>query len=158
MKLRSALALLLLCTPLFAAAPARVVVRGPSGAKTFTAAELAALPQTTVTIDEHGKRGTFRGTELAHLLTAAGAPSGEKLRGKAIASYVLVEAADGYRAVFAATELDRGFSDRPVILATTRDGKPLDEKEGPLRVVVSGEKRPARCVRQVTRISLVTAP
>ena len=48
--------------------------------------------------------------------------------------YLVVEAADGYRAVFALPELDPAFSDRVILLADRRDGKPLDGKEGPLRV------------------------
>lgn len=40
------------------------------------------------------------------------------------------------------------------ILADTRDGKPLDAHEGPYRIIVPGEKRPGRWVRQVQRIEL----
>ena len=72
--------------------------------------------------------------------------------------YVVVEGADGYRALFALPELDPGFSDRKVILADVRGGKPLSAHEGPLRVAVEGEKRQARCVRQVVKISVVSAP
>jgi hypothetical protein len=68
--------------------------------------------------------------------------------------YVLVEAADGYRAVFALPELDAGFTDRKIYLATMRDGKPLSEKEGPFRIVVPDDKRPARWVRQVTALRI----
>ena len=67
-------------------------------------------------------------------------------------------AADGYRAVFALAELDPGFrGDVPIITASC-DGKALDAKDGPLRLVVPGEKRPARWVRQVTAIDVLRAP
>ena len=33
-----------------------------------------------------------------------------------------------------------------------RDGKPLDAKQGPLRLIVPDESRPARWIRQVVRI------
>lgn len=131
---------------------------GPSGTKELTAAQLAALPRTSVTISEHGTKATFEGTELTNLLIMVGVPAGEKLRGKELAGYVMVEAADGYRALFAIPETDPAFADRKIILADRRDGKPLSEKEGPFRIVVEGEKRQARCVRQVTGIVVGRAP
>ena len=131
---------------------------GPSGTKQLTAAQIAALPRTSVTISDHGTKATFEGTELTNLLTMVGVPTGEKLRGKELAGYLMIEAADGYRALFALPETDPAFAGRKIILADRRDGKPLSEKEGPFRVVVEGEKRQARCVRQVTRIIVGRVP
>ena len=74
---------------------------------------------------------------------------GAIFKGKALTFYLVVEAADGYRAVFALPELDPESTDAVVLLADRRDGQPLDAKEGPLRVVVPGEKRHAGRVRQV---------
>jgi hypothetical protein len=88
------------------------------------------------------------------VLKAAGAQFGEALPGPALANYLLVEAADGYRVVFALPELDPAFSDRVFLLADRRDGKPMNEKEGRLRIVVPDEKRHARWVRQVTAMSI----
>ena len=73
-------------------------------------------------------------------------------------SYLLVEAADGYRVVFALPELDPAFTDRVILLADRADGHPLDNKEGPFHIVVPGEKRMARWVRQVTSLKVVQAP
>ena len=66
-----------------------------------------------------------------------------------MALYLLVEAADGYRVIFALPELDPAFTERVVLLADHRDGQPLSTAEGPLRLVVPDEKRHARWVRQV---------
>ena len=73
---------------------------------------------------------------------------------------LLIEAADGYKVLFALAELDPDFAPREIILADTRDGKPLDAKEGPFRVVVPGDKKAcpldspgeqhAACYRQIT--------
>src|SRR5690606_23272704 len=112
-----------------------VVVAGPSGEQRITATDLAALPRVTLTIDDHGTKATFEGVELRHLLEKAGAPLGETLRGKDLTRYVVVEAADGYRVLFALAELDAGFSDTRVILADKQDGRPLDAKLGPFRIV-----------------------
>ena len=46
------------------------------------------------------------------------------------------------------------FTDRIIMIADRRNGEALAEKEGPLRIVVPGEKRQARWVRQLTGISV----
>lgn len=122
------------------------------------AAALAKMPRIKVEASDHGKPGTWEGVRLIDLLHDAGLPTGEALRGKALALYVRISAADGYRAVYALAELDPGFRDGPVILADHRDGKPLDAKAGPLRIIAVGEKRPARWVRQVVAIDVLRAP
>jgi hypothetical protein len=54
-----------------------------------------------------------------------------------------VEAADGYRVVIALPELDPAFTDKQILLAFLKDGKPLNDKEGPYRIVIPDEKRMA---------------
>lgn len=71
-----------------------------------------------------------------------------------MALYLVVEASDGYRAVFAMPELDPAFSDRVILLADRRDGRPLPDQAGPLQVIVPGEKKHARWVRQVIRLRI----
>ena len=68
-----------------------------------------------------------------------------------------IEATDGYRVLFSLAELDPGFTDRVVILADRVSGQPLPASEGPYRLIVPGEKRPARWAGQVTRITLSRA-
>jgi len=46
--------------------------------------------------------------------------------------------------VIALPELDPAFTDKQIVLALARDGKPLDAKEGPYRLVIPDEKRMAR--------------
>ena len=67
----------------------------------------------------------------------------------------MAEAADGYRVVIALPELDPGFTDKQIVLAYLKDGKPLDEKEGPYRIVIPDEKRMARWIRQVIKLRIV---
>ena len=71
--------------------------------------------------------------------------------------YLLVVAADGYRVVFAIPGVDQTLTDRKVYLVTQRDGHPLSEKEGPFRIVVPDEKRPARWISQVTALKVQQA-
>jgi DMSO/TMAO reductase YedYZ molybdopterin-dependent catalytic subunit len=124
----------------------------------LTATDMAALPRTTVEATEHGgARAEFEGVALAEILRHAGAPLGERLRGEAAASYVVVKASDGYQAVFALAELDPAFTDRVVLLADRRDGRPMIGPEGPLRIVVPDEKRHARWVRMVESLTVLRA-
>lgn len=121
----------------------------------LTAEDLQKLPRRSVRAKDHdGKDTSFEGVDLSEVLKLAGVKSGEQLRGKELALFLVAEAADGYRAVFALPELDRAFTDRVIILADKRDEKPLTEKEGPLRIVVPDEKRQARWVRQVISLNV----
>jgi len=47
-------------------------------------------------------------------------------------------------------ELDPDFTDKQVLLCYLKGGAALTAEEGPLRMVVPGEKRQARWVRRVT--------
>lgn len=118
----------------------------------LAAADLAKLPQQTVRAKGHdGQEAEFSGVPLIEVLKLAGVKFGEDLRGKNLALYLVAEAADGYRAVYALPELDPAYTDKLVLVAVNRDGKPLDAEEGPLRIIVSDERQ-ARWVRQITTL------
>ena len=112
--------------------------------------DLAKLPRRSLRAKDHsGKEADFEGVPLIEVLKLAGVKFGEGLRGKNLELYLVVEASDGYRAVYALPELDPAYTDKIIILADKRDGKAMDDGEGPLRIVVPDEKRQARWVRQV---------
>jgi DMSO/TMAO reductase YedYZ molybdopterin-dependent catalytic subunit len=123
----------------------------------LTADAIREMPHVTVTAkDGHsGKETQFRGVPLAAVLERAGVASGEHLRGKELAAYVMAGAADGYRVVFSIAECDPKLSGTDVLIADAADGKPLDDKTGPLRLVVPRDHRPARWVRQLTTLRVV---
>ena len=117
--------------------------------------QLAKLPRQTVRAKGHdGVEAQFEGVPVIEILAKAGVPTGQALRGPALAHYVVVEAADGYRATFAVAELDPSFTDRVTLLADHRDGKPLSAQSGPLQIIVPGEKKHARWVRQVITLKV----
>jgi DMSO/TMAO reductase YedYZ molybdopterin-dependent catalytic subunit len=119
----------------------------------LTGEDLAKLPRQVVRArDRDGKDVEFEGVPVHEVLTRAGVKFGDGLRGTALALYLVVEAADGYRAVFALPELDPASTDRTILLADRRNGQPLAATEGPLRIVVPGEKRHSRWVRLVRRL------
>jgi DMSO/TMAO reductase YedYZ molybdopterin-dependent catalytic subunit len=121
----------------------------------LNAADFAKLPHQTVRAKGHdGVESQYQGVALIEILARAGVPVGKELRGKAMGLFVVVEASDGYRAVYALAELDSEFTDRVILLADRRDDKLLPAQAGPLQVVVPGEKKHARWVRQVIRLKV----
>lgn len=123
---------------------------------TLTAADLAKLPRRSVTFEEHGgSKATYEGVALIDLLQKAGAPVGSQLKGKAMASYVLATARDGYQVTFTLAELDPMFRDSTVIIADKRDGKPIPSSIGPLRIVAATDKKGARSVRMLEKLQVV---
>lgn len=118
--------------------------------------DLEGLPHLKVTAADHSTVSVnFEGVAVKSVLEKAGVTFGESMKGKRLTNCLLVEAADGYRVVIALPELDPAFTDKQTLLAFLRDGKPLGEKEGPYRIVIPGEKRMARWVRQVTTLRIV---
>jgi hypothetical protein len=115
--------------------------------------EFKKLPHVEVeAVDHGGHKARYSGVPLRALLDKVGVPTGEKLRGSWLGAYVAVDALDDYRAVYALAELDPWLSERTIILADTRDGKPLDKRHAPFQVIAPGEKRPARWVYMVREI------
>jgi DMSO/TMAO reductase YedYZ molybdopterin-dependent catalytic subunit len=136
--------------------PALLEVVNESGrAFTFTAADLAKLPQRELTAKDHsGDEGTYGGVLIAEVLKKADVSLGERLRGKLLVNHLLVEASDKYRVIFSLPEIDPDWTDNVVLLATSRDGKPLDANHGPLQVIVPGDKRHSRWVKHVVSLSV----
>ena len=123
---------------------------------TVTAEDLKKMPRKTVRVENaHAKRTeVYEGVPLEALLQKAGVPQGEQVRGAAMTSYVLVEAADDYHVIFSLAELDSSFQDSEVLLADTMDGTPLPLDQGPFKLVAPHEKRPGRWVKMVKSISV----
>src|SRR6202049_3840552 len=103
----------------------------------LTVANLRGMPRKTLRVDNtHSKKTeVYEGVLVEDLLQKAGVPQGEQLRGPAMATYVLVEAADNYRVLFSLAEFNSGFQDSEIILADTMDGAPIPGALGPFRLV-----------------------
>jgi hypothetical protein len=120
---------------------------------------LKALPHKTVTVHNPHENAdeTYAGVPLIELLKQVGAPTGKDVRGKALAEYVVATGSDGYKAVLALAEIEPDFHPGDVLVADAMNGKPLDAKVGPFRLVVTDDKRPARSVRNLVSVELRTA-
>jgi hypothetical protein len=158
--IRGTMRLLTLGILLLASAPASAQTLELIGEKgetrTFSAADLAALPQVEYTSTEKdGVRVVFRGPTLRSLMTLVGAPTGHAFRGPNMLIAILAEASDGYRAAYLLAEVDEGFGNKDVLLAISQDGAALPARDGPFRVIVPGEAHRARWIRNVARLRLV---
>lgn len=150
---------LLVAGLLMMAAPAsaqRLALVGPGGeAVTLSATDLAALPRQSVAFAGHGESHVYEGPLLIDVVAKAGAPTGKALRGAELATVLLVEAADGYKVAFGLAEADPGTRANRIILADRADGAPLTAKDGPFKLIVEGDLRPARSARMVSKITVV---
>jgi DMSO/TMAO reductase YedYZ molybdopterin-dependent catalytic subunit len=123
---------------------------------TLSADDLAKLPRETVSVDDQdGTKVQYEGVPLREVMKRAGAPLGNQLRGKALASYVIAKARDGYQVVFGLGELDQAFANEQIIVADKRDGKPLFGYQGPFRLVCPNDHAGARSVRMLETLELV---
>lgn len=102
-----------------------------------------------------GQTRTYSGVAIGEILKFLNAPAGSALRGPFMNSVVLLTAADGYQVAFSLAELDPGFRDNPALLAESVDHADLSDHEGPLMLVVPGDARHSRWIRQVKQIALL---
>jgi DMSO/TMAO reductase YedYZ molybdopterin-dependent catalytic subunit len=153
-------ALLLSSAPALAADPAP-----PTGVEVtgqvqhparLTPADLAAMPQLEVQAEfetGHGREGgRYGGVLLLTVLDRAAAVDGPQ-KGSHLRHTIIVTGSDGYAVAVAMGEIDPKFEGKTVLLATSRDGKPLDPKDG-VRLVVPGDCHGGRSVRDVVKVSV----
>jgi DMSO/TMAO reductase YedYZ molybdopterin-dependent catalytic subunit len=124
-------------------------------AVTLSADDLAQMPRASVHTTNNGMETVYEGVWIHEVLKKAGVPLGGELRGKALTTYVLAEAQDGYEVLFSVAELDPAFIDNQILIADTANGKPLFGAQGRFRLVASKDKPGARSVRMLTRLQVV---
>jgi|SRR5580658_7025854 hypothetical protein len=138
--------------------PAALKVTGDvASVLTLTAGDLAQMSREQVKLQEMGHDSvSYEGVPIREILKKAGVPLGKELRGKALSTYVLAKAHDGYQVVFSLAELDADFGDEHIIVADKEDGKPLAGERGPFRLAVANDKRAARSIRMLEELEVVT--
>ena len=119
-------------------------------------ADLRAMARKSVSTRDHdGQMHQYDGVPIGALLAKAGVPQGAALRGKSMGLTVVAEGTDGYKAVFSLAELDEDFASEAVVVVDSVDGQELGVEQGPLRLVVPGDKRQGRWVRNLKSITVV---
>jgi len=98
-------------------------VEGLTRTVTLTVVDVEGLPQQTIKTDDHGKAVVFQGVRLRNVLDKVDLPLGDKFHSTAAGYYMLVEARDGYRVVYAWAEIDSEFLYKAIFVATRRDGR-----------------------------------
>jgi len=119
--------------------------------------DIARLPHKTIKVKASGKTSTYSGVLLNELLESAGAVFTEERKQANLGSFVVVEPVNGPSVLFAMAEFDSSLTDKRVILADSKDGKPLSVPEGPFRIIVPDEKEPTRWTKQVWAIYIAQA-
>jgi hypothetical protein len=121
------------------------------------ASTMKQMKHVTLNLKGHdGQQHRYSGVLLADVLTQADVTVGEGSAKRVVKSYVLVNAEDKYQAVYAMAEFEPMFTGNQIIVADEVDGKPLPTGTGPFQMIVPGEKKFGRWVRQVKEIKLVT--
>src|SRR5258705_4312374 len=73
----------------------------------LTRADLDSFARQSLRAKDHdGKEYKYEGVAIIDILQKAGLKFGDALRGKALATYLLAEAVDGYQAVYALPAFD----------------------------------------------------
>lgn len=125
----------------------------------YTAAQLAALPQTTVTVKEGGRQVSETGVLLETLVADAAPayPAGLLNTKNELLRVTVTARGAGRQVTFAVGELDAGFGNHPALVALTRNGHPI--APGP-ELVVPGDRLPARFLARVSQLTvgIATAP
>jgi hypothetical protein len=135
----------------------QLTLRGVDGRSvTLSPADLAAMPHKTVSVmNAHTHENeTYSGVALSDLLTKAGAPQGESVKGAKFMLGVVATGTDNYSVLFALAEVDPSIHTGDVIVADSMGGQPLG-KDGAFKLVSTEEKRPARWVRNLSALSVV---
>ena len=115
---------------------------------------LSGLPVVEAQFTAHEKTQRCSGPSLASVLAKAGVPHGNKVSGPKLQTSITAKARDGYAVLFSIGEVDTLLGNAAIIVATQCDGVEIPESDGPYRLVVPGEHRAARSVRQLKSLEI----
>jgi hypothetical protein len=125
--------------------------------KTLSLHDISSLAHRTVRVREHnGATARYIGVSLIAILRSNGFPAGE-LRGPLARTYLAVEGSDEYVAVYSLAELETREARCVPILAYARNGAPITPALGPLHVIAPCDRAWSRWVRDVVRLTVITA-
>ena len=152
--------------PAGAVAPAAVAQHGlivgnlAGETTTISPQEIAALPHTQIESKAPHSDQTvaYEGVPLKRVLEQGGVrpldpakPESKEIARSLRSAYLLIEAFDGYQAVFSLPEVFGEPGDK-LLLADRASGKPLEAKAAPFQLVVAGSGTHERWVRQLRQI------
>jgi DMSO/TMAO reductase YedYZ molybdopterin-dependent catalytic subunit len=116
---------------------------------------LRKLPAETVQVSFEGERGaqssSFTGVRLWTLLDRAGGMD-DPAKGAELRHVIKITGRDGYAVVLSTGEIAPEFGGKPALIAYQQDGSMLGEAG--LRLVMPGDKRGGRNVRDVVAVAV----
>ena len=122
--------------------------------RTMTLAELQAMPAATVELDSTTSKGVehvkYTGPLLWTLMQAAQPVDDPSGGNTALQHTMLARGHDGYAVALSIGEIDPRMEGKPVLIAVTRDGEPVNY----LRLVMPGDVHAARSVRDLASIEV----
>jgi len=136
------------------AAPSEVTIKSKLRSELhLSLAEIEKMPAMDVRVSFQSMHGeetaTYTGPLLWDVLAKAQAYDPARPRSR-VGSVVKLIGRDGYTVALALAEIDPEFEGKRVILAYRKDGERLPKQE--LRLIVPGDKRGGRSVRNVATI------
>lgn len=116
-------------------------------------ADLRKMPaeQSQIT-SERGSVNSYTGVRLWALLSDAGGGIDDADKSAVLHHVIRITARDGYFIVISTGEIAPDFGGKPALIAYLQDDKPLGEAAP--RLVMPGDKRGGRNVREVATISV----
>ena len=151
---------LLLLTAAGVAAPSLEVILPGGERKVFSAEDLAALrakSRSHCQIGTTNPRTCFEipGPAAFELLPHEMRPRhGDKTKRELLRMALLASGADDYSVAVSMAEVDSTVADGKLIVAVQRDHATLPPEEGPFRLAVEKDHRPARWVKNLTRLTI----
>ena len=140
---------------------ASLILAGEPGSATserlpFDPARMGDLAKVERKVDEDGRIVTYHGVPLASILEKPSKDAGTMAGLRNLAdAVVLVRGSDGYQAAVSAAAVKMDLKGERYLLAIARDGKPLEPGQGPVRLIVPGDPKHVRWVKDVATIRLV---
>jgi hypothetical protein len=124
---------------------------------TLTLADIQAMPQHTLKVHNghNNQDEVYTGVAMSDLLAKYGISLTDAH--KVYHSYVKAQGTDKYWVLYSASELEPDLATWESMVAITMDGKPLAE-DGAFKIIAGGERRPARWVRNLSSLTIVTLP
>lgn len=101
------------------------------------------------------KRYASHCLSLLQIVKASSIKTDPDRKNHAVCFAVIVRARDGYSACFSLAELQPDLGGRAAWVALDQDEKPLSPMEGPVKLVVPDDKKPARWVHAITSIVVI---
>ncbi|WZO99781.1 molybdopterin-dependent oxidoreductase [Isosphaeraceae bacterium EP7] len=143
---------LLLTTLLITAAPAEVRVEPLA----FDINALKQRPRVELKVKEGDATVTYSGVPLAVVLEGQFKSARRMADLRALGdAVILIRGSDGYQAALGAAEAATDPKGERYLIAFERDGKPLDAKQGPAKLIIPAEAEHVRWVRMIDSLTLV---